>query len=233
MYILSKNKPPMDVDFMITDTLEMLRPQLQILTSYEEANEAVDRMLLEQLKTVQSTTDGKALLEDGFEESELSDSSMSGGEDDEDDLLPQDRQQEDDDLDATISNQDEEDQDVVVLKNKKEQLSREEEEEFEREFSKMMSDSIDSRKFEKKAAMLDVPIPMNLRGSQGESNCTRVSPATNYTYFQDRRTIAQGTNKPETGKMAFTLLTKKGNRQQVGVMLKCLFLHFRKTNPPT
>ncbi|KAF1806437.1 armadillo-type protein [Mucor lusitanicus] len=200
MYILSKNKPPMDVDFMITDTLEMLRPQLQILTSYEEANEAVDRMLLEQLKTVQSTTDGKALLEDGFEESELSDSSMSGGEDDEDDLLPQDRQQEDDDLDATISNQDEEDQDVVVLKNKKEQLSREEEEEFEREFSKMMSDSIDSRKFEKKAAMLDVPIPMNLRGSQ------------------DRRTIAQGTNKPETGKMAFTLLTKKGNRQQTKIM---------------
>ncbi|KAL9560274.1 hypothetical protein MBANPS3_000001 [Mucor bainieri] len=200
MYVLSKNKPPMDVDFMITDTLEMLRPQLQVLTSYEEANEAVDRMLLEQLKTVQSTTDGKALLEDGFEESEQSDSSMSGGEDDEDDLLPEDRQQEHDDLDIAISQGDEEDQDVVVLKNKKEQLSREEEEEFEREFSKMMSDSIDSRKFEKKAAMLDVPIPMNLRGSQ------------------DRRTIAQGTNKPETGKMAFTLLTKKGNRQQTKIM---------------
>lgn len=158
----------MDVDFMITDTLEMLRPQLQVLNSYEEANEAVDRMLLEQLKTVQSTTDGKALLEDGFEESELSDSSMSGGEDDEDDLLPEDRQQEDEDIDINnINNQDEDDQDVVVLKNKKEQLSREEEEEFEREFTKMMSDSIDSRKFEKKAAMLDVPIPMNLRGSQG------------------------------------------------------------------
>jgi regulator of nonsense transcripts 2 len=168
MYVLSKNKPPMDVDFMITDTLEMLRPQLQVLNSYEEANEAVDRMLLEQLKTVQSTTDGKALLEDGFEESELSDSSMSGGEDDEDDLLPEDRQQEDEDIDINnINNQDEDDQDVVVLKNKKEQLSREEEEEFEREFTKMMSDSIDSRKFEKKAAMLDVPIPMNLRGSQG------------------------------------------------------------------
>lgn len=158
----------MDVDFMITDTLEMLRPQLQVLNSYEEANEAVDRMLLEQLKTVQSTTDGKALLEDGFEESELSDSSMSGGEDDEDELLPEDRQQDNEDIDINnISNQDEDDQDVVVLKNKKEQLSREDEEEFEREFSKMMSDSIDSRKFEKKAAMLDVPIPMNLRGSQG------------------------------------------------------------------
>ncbi|KAL7308473.1 mRNA decay protein [Mucor circinelloides] len=200
MYVLSKNKPPMDVDFMITDTLEMLRPQLQVMTSYEEANEAVDRMLLEQLKTVQSTTDGKALLEDGFEESEASDSSLSGGEEDEDDVLPQDRQQQDQDTDVAMSNQDEEDQDVVVLKNKKEQLSREEEEEFEREFSKMMSDSIDSRKFEKKAAMLDVPIPMNLRGSQ------------------DRRTIAQGTNKPETGKMAFTLLTKKGNRQQTKIM---------------
>ncbi|CEP12054.1 hypothetical protein [Parasitella parasitica] len=202
MYVLSKNKPPMDVDFMITDTLEMLRPQLQVLSSYEEANEAVDRMLLEQLKTVQSTTDGKALLEDGFEDSELSDSSASGGEEDEDDLLPQDRQQQDEDADTSnINNQDEDDQDVVVLKNKREQLSREEEEEFEREFSKMMSDSIDSRKFEKKGAMLDVPIPMNLRGSQA-----------------DRRTLAQGAGKPETGKMAFTLLTKKGNRQQTKIM---------------
>ncbi|KAI8639204.1 armadillo-type protein [Parasitella parasitica] len=201
MYVLSKNKPPMDVDFMITDTLEMLRPQLQVLSSYEEANEEVDRMLLEQLKTVQSTTEGKALLEDGFEDSELSDSSLSGGEEDEDDLLPQDRQREDEDTDTNnTNNQDEEDQDVVVLKNKREQLSREEEEEFEREFSKMMSDSIDSRKFEKKGAMLDVPIPMNLRGSQ------------------DRRTLAQGASKPETGKMAFTLLTKKGNRQQTKIM---------------
>lgn len=35
------------------DTLELLRPNLQLTTSYEDANEAVDQMLLEQLKAVQ------------------------------------------------------------------------------------------------------------------------------------------------------------------------------------
>jgi hypothetical protein len=32
----------------------------------------------------------------------------------------------------------------------------------------MMSDSADARKFEKKTTVLDVPIPMNLRGAQGK-----------------------------------------------------------------
>jgi regulator of nonsense transcripts 2 len=205
----------MDVDFMITDTLEMLRPQLSILASYEEANEAVDRMLLEQLKSVQGADGtGKPLLEDGFEESEGSDTS-SGGEEDDLDLLEA-ANEEESESEANVGGEGDEEEDVVVLKNKKEELSREEEEEFEREYSKMMSESIDSRKFEKKAAMLDVAIPMHLRGSQGMD----VSLGTSVTFFNilhcvDRRTMAQDTNKAETGKMAFTLLTKKGNRQQV------------------
>lgn len=199
MYVLSKEKPPMDVDFMITDTLEQLRPQLSIVSSYEEANEAVDRMLLEQLKSVQGA-DGK-LQEDGFEDSEASESSSEEEDEDNNALI-----NEDDEETTNSDNNNEtnegggDEDDVVVLKNKKDQLSREDEEDFEREFSKMMSDSVESRKFEKKAAMLDVPIPMNLRGSQ------------------DRRTMAQDNNKPETGKMAFTLLTKKGNRQQTRIM---------------
>jgi hypothetical protein len=53
MYLLSKSKPPMDVEFMVMDTLELLRPNLQLTTSYEDANEAVDQMLLDQLKAVQ------------------------------------------------------------------------------------------------------------------------------------------------------------------------------------
>lgn len=165
MYVLSKEKPPMDVDFMITDTLELLRPQLNIVSSYEEANEAVDRMLLEQLKSVQGA-DGK-LQEDGFEESEASDSSSDEDDEDNTALINEEDEETNSDNNET-SNGGEEDDDVVVLKNKKDQLSREDEEDFEREFSKMMSDSVESRKFEKKAAMLDVPIPMNLRGSQGK-----------------------------------------------------------------
>lgn len=57
--------------------------------------------------------------------------------------------------------------DVVVLK-RQEQKQKEEDDEFEKEFSRMISDSIESRKYEKKSTVLDVPIPMNLRGSQGK-----------------------------------------------------------------
>ncbi|KAI9031872.1 armadillo-type protein [Phycomyces nitens] len=196
MYILSKLKPPMDVDFMVTDTLEMLRPQLQIFTSYEEANEAVDRMLLEQLKSVQGS-EGK-VQDDGFEESELSESSSDEGEDD-DRMGSRDLEDErEDGYEEVIGNDG--DEDVVVLKHKEEPISTEDDDEFEREFSKMMSESIESRKFEKKSVILDVPIPMNLRGAQ------------------DRRTAAQSRVNEDDSHMSFTLLTKKGNRQQVKVM---------------
>ncbi|KAG2176994.1 hypothetical protein INT43_007648 [Umbelopsis isabellina] len=195
MYILSKAKPPMDVEFMVMDTLELLRPNLHMIATYEDANEAVDHMLLEQLKTVQGG-DAK-VQEDGFEDSGPDSSSSDEGEDDE--LLDDKEEAVDEEEDEPMNqDMDDDDEDVVMLK-KKDELAQEEDEEFEKEFSKMMSESVESRKFEKKSAMLDVPIPMHLRGGQ------------------DRRTTAANPD-PTNGKMSFTLLTKKGNRQQVKQM---------------
>ncbi|KAI7854822.1 armadillo-type protein [Circinella umbellata] len=202
MYIFTKAKPPMDVDFMVSDTLEMLRPQMHIFASYEEANEAVDRMLLEQLKSVQGS-DGK-VQEGGFEESE--EESTSDEADDDDHLEDADRDEEEEDNTEEITQEgvddgEDEEEDVVVLKTKQDQVSKEEDDEFEREFSRMMNESMESRKFEKKSAVLDVPIPMNLRGAQ------------------DRRTAtAQEKGNNQQDKMSFTLLTKKGNRQQTRTM---------------
>ncbi|KAI8967877.1 armadillo-type protein [Mycotypha africana] len=214
MYILSKSKPPMDVDFMISDTLEMLRPQLHLFTTYEEANEAVDRLLMEQLKSVQGTNanneEGKSSVEDGLDdESDASDLSQSADEDEDEIEIPEDN----DDSSNVVGEEDsvvesnkdytaaDDDENVIVLKTKREQqLSKEEEEEFDREFNKLMNESIESRKFDKKQASLDVPIPMNLRGSL------------------DHRSEAAEKSQPNIGKMAFTLLTKKGNRQQTKIM---------------
>jgi regulator of nonsense transcripts 2 len=154
----------MDIDFMISDTFEMLRPQLTIIPTYEQANEAVDRMLLEQLKSIQGTD---KVQEDGFDESgEGSDTSSVEDEDEEANRLDEEDEEGQDEPQNAPAETDEDD--VVVLKKKQEQISREDEEDFEREFNKMMTDSIESRKFEKKTAMLDVPIPMNLRGSLGK-----------------------------------------------------------------
>ncbi|CAO3634305.1 unnamed protein product [Cunninghamella blakesleeana] len=197
MYILSKSKPPMDVDFMVSDTFEMLRPKMHIFSTYEEANAEVDLILLDQLKNVQGNDD--KTQEDGFEDSDAYESSSDEDDEDDDiDLLDKD----DEDVDSAeesnnIVGNDEDD--VVVLK-RQEQKRKEEDEEFEKEFSKMISESIESRKYEKKSTMLDVPIPMNLRGTQ------------------DRRTAAEKNEQSSTGSMAFTLLTKKGNKQQTKTM---------------
>ena len=56
-----------------------------------------------------------------------------------------------------------------------------------------MTESMESRKYERKPAMLDVAIPMNLKGVDKASD------------FLD-------------GSVAFTLLTKKGNKQQMKTM---------------
>ena len=46
MYCRSKKQPlPMDVDFMLTDTFEALRPKLSLHATYEEAAAAVDEIV--------------------------------------------------------------------------------------------------------------------------------------------------------------------------------------------
>jgi len=170
---------------MVMDTLELLRPNLKLATIYEDANEAVDQMLLEQLKTVQgnavnhmcydsfnclfnrkSIGGDVKLQEDGFEDSGPESSSSDEGEDDD---VMEDKEDEIGDMsdeESLAGPTVDEDEDVVMLKKREEQV--EEDEEFEKEFSRMMSESVESRKFEKKTAMLDVPIPMHLRGGQGK-----------------------------------------------------------------
>lgn len=63
----------------------------------------------------------------------------------------------------------------------------------------MMSESLDSRKFERKP-MFDVPLPMR-RAQRDTSTAGDESPS-------------EDTATPPTT-MAFSLMTKKGNRQQV------------------
>lgn len=73
---------------------------------------------------------------------------------------------------------------------------------FEREYAKMMTESLESRKFERKQ-VFDVPLPVRpkarelLSGTDASKNESNEAPSSGNT-------------------MAFSLLTKKGNRQQVG-----------------
>ncbi|PLW05521.1 hypothetical protein PCASD_25639 [Puccinia coronata f. sp. avenae] len=44
MYLRCKESPPMDIDFLLQDTFEELRPKLNIYSTYEEASKAVQEM---------------------------------------------------------------------------------------------------------------------------------------------------------------------------------------------
>ena len=93
-------------------------------------------------------------------------------------------------------------EDDIVVTRQIGERDPEAEAEFDRELAKMMSESLDSRKFERKA-LFDVPLPMRRAqrdmGSMGDDSGT------------------DGTRTPpNTHTTAFSLMTKKGNRQQVG-----------------
>lgn len=84
------------------------------------------------------------------------------------------------------------------MTRQQEERDPEAEAEFDRELAKMMSESLDSRKFDRKP-VFDVPPPM--RRGQHMSTADDESPP-------------EGTSTPSRT-MAFSLMTKKGNKQQV------------------
>ncbi|CAG8501990.1 5188_t:CDS:10 [Ambispora leptoticha] len=197
MYILSKHPLPMDVEFMVSDIFELLRPSMIRYKTYEEAAEEVDQRLILNQKAVQTSEEVAKNQEEALEESDAA-SSSSEEDDDEfrDEMEREPGEEEEDDEDAetdVLESHDHEEEEVIVHTNRQDKVSTSEDEDFEREFSKMMTESLESRKYERKPAMLDVAIPMHLKGTERSSE------------FVD-------------GNVSFTLLTKKGNKQQMKTM---------------
>jgi regulator of nonsense transcripts 2 len=89
----------------------------------------------------------------------------------------------------------------IVVTRPEEQLDPEAEADFDREFEKMMAESLDSRKFERKS-MFDVPLPMR-----------KVQRDKTEAVDDDEETAEVEAAPLNT--MAFSLMTKRGNRQQV------------------
>lgn len=85
------------------------------------------------------------------------------------------------------------------MTRQEEERDPEAEAEFDRAFEKMVAESLESRRFERKT-MFDVPLPMRPR-----------QPATTTTTTTDDG--GEGQNQ-KSNTMAFSLMTRKGNRQQ-------------------
>ncbi|ETI20095.1 hypothetical protein G647_08129 [Cladophialophora carrionii CBS 160.54] len=199
-YMATKEPLPMEIDFLVQDTYSLVRPNWKLVTDLGEAAkvfaEAVSanykqqaaEKSVEQAEDMEDSASDDALGDgDGEVEGEVAQSSEDDGDAGADEDTGEDR----DEVDS-----DEEEQ--IVVMRQEEQLDPEAEAEFDRAFEKMMAESLDSRKFERKTHF-DVPIPIRkIARAPIEPNDEEATPAP----------------MSESNTMAFSLMTKKGNRQQ-------------------
>ncbi|KAF7984246.1 hypothetical protein HWV62_16072 [Athelia sp. TMB] len=191
-YIFCKQDLPMDVEFMLSDSLEAVRPKLVTLKSLEEAAVAVDEMF-----NIALQNSGMLSGDDSGEESDGDESERPAAEEDDEESNSD-----------PVSPMDERapSPDPVVVLSAQENLgpSEEADAEFAKELAKMVTDSSnESRKVDKKTAMalwdsaVLPPGARKRRGADGEAEGDTVSNDA------DAKSV-----------MSFTLLTKRGNKQQ-------------------
>jgi regulator of nonsense transcripts 2 len=220
-YIYTKAPLPMDIEFIVQDMFSLTRPQWKLASNLEEASKAF-QLAVEQ---DQRMSGSKATeQEDG--------SSESSSDDENGDDLPlvdqdDDEESSTDELEAEVCAPDkpglalldsqangslppqdneldipahdsESEEEAIVVTRQEEHIDPEFEAEFEREYARMMAESLESRKFERKQ-QFDLPVPV--RSKNRDAFLGNEAP-------EDAVTTSGGT-------MAFSLLTKKGNRQQV------------------
>ncbi|KAJ7346726.1 transcription factor [Mycena albidolilacea] len=193
-YVHCKEPLPMDVDFMLSDSLEAVRPKLEMPKTLEEAANAVDEML-------NSAFQNPDLPEDGIGSGE-----ESGDEDD----RPEETERDDDEDEETQASPVDErapSPDELVVLSASNSLqdnlgpSEEAEAEFAKELAKMVTDnSAESRKVDKKTALALWDASVLPPGTRKK----RPDEADDDPHAQ--------TANPNV--MNFTVITKRGNKQQ-------------------
>ncbi|GAA5860718.1 hypothetical protein JCM1840_001941 [Sporobolomyces johnsonii] len=194
MYVLSKGTLPMDVGFMYSDTLEQLRPKMALFKTFPEAAAAVDEMMA--AVAVEAPADDEADEQEGQGTREGADeegdeASSEEGESDAETVNP----------DAVPASPFDDDEDDAGESRGRDPnaMTQDEEDDFARELAKMMVSTSEARKVpERKPAVLDVGLPLIKR-----NRATEVE--------DEERDGEDGRQKRG---MQFTLLTKRGNKQQ-------------------
>lgn len=201
-YVLTKDPLPMEIDFLIQDIYAAVRPQWKLVTDLDDAAKAFGEAVTAKYK--QSASDRPA--EDGEDaESSASDDAL-GEEDDAAEVDKQDSSGEEEDENGDEESESEErgqsssEEEQIIVVREQEKFDPEAEAEFDREFAAMMTESLDSRKNERQARF-DVPLPVR------KAQRTAADP------LEDGNN--SGSEAPTANTMAFQLMTKKGNRQQV------------------
>ncbi|GAA5874033.1 hypothetical protein JCM8547_004811, partial [Rhodosporidiobolus lusitaniae] len=210
MYVLSKGTLPMDVGFMYSDTLEQLRPKLVLFKTFPEAAVAVEEMLAVGQKE-------GAPVDEEIEEQEGQEA--EGGARPGADEEGEDSSSEDESEDGTAEPDSAHPSSLDDLDNDEEDAGRgkdpnamteEEEDEFARELAKMMVASNANETPRKPVNALDMGIPLIKRSA---AVARAVEEQEELVSGSGGSTPGEGGGAARKG-MQFTLLTKKGNKQQ-------------------
>ncbi|KAF1968136.1 ARM repeat-containing protein [Bimuria novae-zelandiae CBS 107.79] len=200
-YLCTKETLPMDVEFIVQDAYNLTRPEWKLITNLEDASQAFGEAVSQ---NYQLSASGKAIEP---EEDDASASDEEDGPDDEDLVVPEgdeekssgeDAEESGDDEPAKHGSSDEEEEQIVVTRPEDER-DPEAEAEFDRELAKLMSESVESRKFERKP-VFDVPLPMRRAREAAVA-------------AEDGGTETPAPTVP-TNMVKFSLLSKRGNKNQ-------------------
>lgn len=189
----------------------MLRPKSRHLKNFGDAAAAVDELLASQITG--DSFDGRITHADSFAEGDGDESATDdGSEGGERNAAAAEVDEEEEvevsskgvyqayfwhQIQAPTNGSEEDDQDDIVLirEPKHEEVDTDAQAEFDREFAKMLADTTDARRGERKNAppIFDTAVPHIKRKAEDPNG--------------------------DFGKMAFTLLTKRGNKSQVRLSL--------------
>ncbi|XP_036208244.1 regulator of nonsense transcripts 2 isoform X7 [Myotis myotis] len=226
--VWTKEHPfPIDIDYMISDTLELLRPKIKLCNSLEESIRQVqdlEREFLIKLGLVNdkdskdSMTEGENLEEDEEEEeggaeteeqsgneSEVNEPEEEEGSDNDEEEGEEEEEENTDYLtDSNKENEtDEENTEVMIKGGGLKHVPCVEDEDFIQALDKMMLENLQQRSGESvKVHQLDVAIPLHLKSQ------LRKGPP-----------LGGGEGEAESADtMPFVMLTRKGNKQQFKIL---------------
>ncbi|KYK59701.1 nonsense-mediated mRNA decay factor [Drechmeria coniospora] len=194
-YVNTKASLPMEIEFVVQEIFTLTRPHWKMASNLEEATKAFQLAIVQDQKT--AGTEKAAEPDEGTSDaSSDEDNELEPYGDGDDESASEDEDEIEQDEDEDSAHESDFNEEAIIVTRQDEAADPEDEADFEREYAKMMAESLESRKFERKP-LFDVALPVRSKNRELPASGT-----------------AGEENPPAGNTMAFSLLTKKGNRQQ-------------------
>ncbi|NP_001089661.1 UPF2, regulator of nonsense mediated mRNA decay S homeolog isoform X1 [Xenopus laevis] len=226
--VWTKDYPfPIDIDYMISDTLELLRPKMKLCVSLNESVRQVQDLerefltklgLMNDKESKHSMTEGDLVYEDDDEEeeggaeteeqsgneSEMNEQEEDASENEEDEREEEEEENTDYMTDSNKENEtDEENNEVMIKGGGIKHVPCAEDEDFIQALDKMMLENLQQRSVESvKVHQLDVAIPLHLKSQLKKGPALSIAEV--------------DTESGDT--MPFVMLTRRGNKQQFKIL---------------